>query len=55
MKEGIYDFPGGKDPEDVVASILKLNPQQVIEKEKEIIGDWPNTYTFTKGLAERTL
>jgi fatty acyl-CoA reductase len=34
---------------------LKLNPQQVIEKEKQIIGKYPNTYTFTKSLAERAL
>ena len=34
---------------------MKLNPQQVIEKEKEIIGKYPNTYTFTKALTERVL
>lgn len=39
----------------MVENILSLNPQQVIEKEKEIIGTYPNTYTFTKSLAERTL
>ena len=27
----------------------------VSEQEKNIIGDYPNTYTFTKGLAERML
>lgn len=25
------------------------------EKEKEIIGKYPNTYTFSKSLAERTI
>jgi fatty acyl-CoA reductase len=34
---------------------LKLNPEQVIERQNEIIGRYPNTYTFTKALAERTL
>lgn len=46
---------GGKDPEKLIEEILKLNPQQVIEKEKEIIGKYPNTYTFTKSLTERVL
>jgi nucleoside-diphosphate-sugar epimerase len=27
----------------------------VSEKEKEILGKYPNTYTFSKSLAERTL
>jgi hypothetical protein len=26
-----------------------------MEKEKELLGKYPNTYTFTKALAERTL
>ena len=55
IEEKIYDLEGGKDPEKLVEEILKLNPQQVIEKEKEIIGLYPNTYTFTKALTERTL
>lgn len=55
IEEKVYDLPNGKDPEKFVEEILKLNPQQVLDKEKEIIGMYPNTYTFTKALTERTL
>ena len=34
---------------------MKLGPQTVQEREKKIIGEYPNTYTFTKALAERML
>ena len=55
IEEKVYDLEGGKDSEELIAEILKLNPQQVSEKEKEILGKYPNTYTFSKSLAERTL
>jgi thioester reductase-like protein len=55
IEEKVYDLENGKDPEKLVEEILKLNPQQVLDKEKEIIGAYPNTYTFTKALTERTL
>ena len=55
IEEKVYDLPNGKDPEKLIEEILKLNPQQVLDKEKEIIGAYPNTYTFTKALTERTL
>lgn len=55
IDEKIYDLEGGKDPEKLIEEILKLNPQQVIDREKEIIGKYPNTYTFTKALTERVL
>jgi len=32
-----------------------MGPEKVQEKEKEIIGKWPNTYTFTKSLTEKVL
>jgi len=55
IDEKVYDLENGKDPELLIEEILKLNPQQVIEREKEIIGKYPNTYTFTKSLTERVL
>lgn len=55
IEEKIYDLPGGQNPQEVVQEILKLNPQQVNEREKQIIGKYPNTYTYTKALTERTL
>lgn len=53
IEEKVYD--GRMDPEEQVASILALGPQKVLEQEKALIGKFPNTYTFTKNLAERAL
>lgn len=55
IEEKVYDLPNGQDPEDLVRDILNMNPQQVSENEKAIIGAYPNTYTFTKSMAERML
>ena len=32
-----------------------MNQQQAIENEKTILGKFPNTYTFTKNMAEKSL
>ena len=55
IEEKVYDLPNGQDPEDVVRQIINMGPQSVTEQEKNIIGAYPNTYTFTKSLAERML
>ena len=55
VEEKVYDLPGNQDPEQVIAEILQMGPQKVQEQESKIIGNYPNTYTFTKGLAERML
>lgn len=55
IEEKIYDLEGGLDPEDVVAKIQNMGPLAVKEKESQILGRYPNTYTFTKSLAERVL
>jgi fatty acyl-CoA reductase len=34
---------------------MAMNPQEVAKREKELIGSFPNTYTFTKNLAEKSL
>jgi hypothetical protein len=39
----------------VINNILSMNPQYITENEKTIIGHYPNTYTYTKSMAERTL
>lgn len=41
--------------ERLVQQIMKMNPLQIQENLKSIIGDYPNTYTFTKSLFEKTL
>ncbi len=53
IDEKIYDYP--EDPDDVVNKLSTLNEQQILENEANIIKPWPNTYTFTKNLAERAL
>ena len=55
IEEIVYDLPDGQDPEQLVADIIRMGPQQVAEQEKTILGTYPNTYTFTKALAERAL
>lgn len=55
IEEKIYELPGNEDPEDVIKRILKMNPQYISENEKLLIGDYPNTYTYTKSMAERSL
>ncbi len=53
--EKIYDLPNNQDPEDLVAKIQALGPQKVQEQEQKILGNYANTYTFCKSLAERTI
>lgn len=39
----------------VVDSIMKKSVQEVTQNENQLIGDFPNTYTYTKNLAEKSL
>ena len=32
-----------------------MNPQYISDNEKTLIGNYPNTYTYTKSMAERVL
>lgn len=36
-------------------AIIDLGPQKVAETENAILGNYPNTYTFTKAMAERAI
>ena len=53
VEEEIYDLD--IDVEDTVKQLMAMNPQEVALKEKTLIGDFPNTYTYTKSMAERSL
>ncbi|CAK65858.1 unnamed protein product (macronuclear) [Paramecium tetraurelia] len=54
IEEKIYD-PGQENLEQLVTQLLKT-PVSILEKNvKDIIGDFPNTYTFTKCIAEKLL
>lgn len=55
IEEKIYDAEGGADPEDVVERIVSMGPQKVQEEEAKLLGAYPNTYTFTKSLAEKAI
>ena len=53
VEEKIYDY--GIDVEKQVNDLMRL-PAVLSEKQtNEIIGKFPNTYTFTKSFAERVL
>jgi len=53
ISEKIYQID--RDSEELIKKILQMTPQQIVSKTKEILGAFPNTYTFTKSMAERTL
>lgn len=55
------DFPGYKsetlpslnfDPEETVQLILQMNPSQIEQRTPQIIGNFPNTYAFSKAITE---
>ncbi|CAH1117764.1 unnamed protein product [Phaedon cochleariae] len=50
IEEKIYDFPYSY--EGVSSVINALNDSDIEKLTPKLIGSWPNTYTFTKGLAE---
>jgi thioester reductase-like protein len=53
IEEKIYDLPGVDDPEEEILKLSQLKPEYVKENEKKLIKGFPNTYTFTKSMAER--
>ena len=55
ISESIHDLEGGQDPDELIQGIIKMGPQAVADNEKKIIGAYPNTYTFTKSMAERSV
>jgi hypothetical protein len=53
VDEVIYDLD--MDVEAKVKQIMSMNPNEVAQQEKQLIGSYPNTYTYTKSMAERSL
>jgi fatty acyl-CoA reductase len=51
--ETIYE--DDQDVEQIVKKIMEMDLQYVKDNEKKLIGNFPNTYTFTKNLAEKYL
>ncbi|XP_060533921.1 fatty acyl-CoA reductase wat-like [Cylas formicarius] len=50
IEEKCYDVP--VDYEDLERALQKLTPEEAEVCTPRILGKWPNTYTFTKALAE---
>ena len=53
IEEMIYD--DDQDVEAIVKNIMQKNVKEIKDTEKQLIGVFPNTYTFTKNLAEKQL
>lgn len=45
-------YPLFKNPEEIIALTEKLTEKELDEKTHSLLGDHPNTYTFTKHMAE---
>lgn len=54
VKEKIY-FESNEDPERIVNQIMSMPKEVATKEESNIIGLFPNTYTFTKNLSEKSL
>lgn len=50
MEEKVYDFP--HQPEDLIRCAEWMSEESLAVAQKEILGFHPNTYTYTKRLAE---
>jgi hypothetical protein len=53
IKEEIYDRD--QDPEDQLRELEMMPVEELIARTPEIIGKFPNTYTYTKSLCERLM
>jgi hypothetical protein len=53
IEEEIYEVE--EDAEEMIEGLLKLPPDELESRTKEILGALPNTYVFTKGAVERII
>jgi len=53
IKEEIYDLD--EDPEALIEKLMRMPEQTLIAQTPQILGKYPNTYTFTKSMSERIL
>lgn len=54
MEEYIYDDLD-IDVEEVIERVLNMSVEEIEKQTPEIIGKFPNTYTFTKNLSEKLI
>lgn len=58
QKEGWVEeeiYPMEVDPEALLNKLLKTPVEELVSNTQNILGSYPNTYTFTKSLAERIM
>ena len=51
--EVIYD--DNEDIEGKVRRLMAMNPAEIAQKQSKLIGNFPNTYTYTKNITEKVL
>lgn len=57
-KQGWVDeriYPIAVDPRELLRDLLKVPVEEIEKRTPELIGNFPNTYTFTKNLTEQIL
>lgn len=57
-KQGWIDerlYPSGRDPEILLTELMRIPVKDIELRTPQILGKFPNTYTFTKSLTERLL
>lgn len=56
IEETVYDDPKqGYDPEETLQELLNTSKDQLQKNVDKIVGNYPNTYCYTKSLTERIL
>lgn len=58
QKSGWIDeeiYPIEADPEKVLEGLMKMPVEELVSNTQNILGRYPNTYTFTKSLVERII
>lgn len=58
IKRGVVEeilYPLDFDPEEMLQTLLSKSPDQLAKLTSNILGEYPNTYTFTKSLTEHLL
>lgn len=53
VEEKVYD--PAMEPDKLIALVKTLNPEQLAMITPSLLGPFPNTYTFTKGITERLI
>lgn len=55
IEEKVYELDDKIDHDQILKNVLAMTPEQQDQNQEKILGTYPNTYTYTKAMAERTL